>query len=94
MEKDYFPDRSYQSQFYELISEGDTVYICEKHMQHVATNLDHLTKGIVLRKLTKHDHPRGIKCEVAVINERGLKTGKKAIGRVTYVVINGEIYYS
>ena len=51
-----------------LLKIGDIVYICEKHMQKVATNLEHLTKGEIIQKLTStSNHPRGIKVKIKVI---------------------------
>lgn len=84
MEKDYFKDRptEYISNP-DYIKIGMEVYICEKIMQDIATELSDLTRGVVIRKLTNHLHPRGVKCEVKMSN------GRKAIGRITYIA-NGE----
>lgn len=80
MEKDYFLDRSYASTENNLLRVGDIVYICEKHMQKSAKNIEDLTKGTIVRKLTSNiHHPRGIKVEIHTID------GKNAIGRVTYL---------
>lgn len=64
MEKDHFKDRSYHCKYNDMIQIGDVVYICLKENQKriKSDNIDLLTKGIVLRKLTnKKYHPRGIK---------------------------------
>ena len=86
MEKDYFLDRSKESKIYSEINIGDTVYICEKYIQKHAKELDHLTLGVVTKKLSKGNHPRGIKVEVKVC---GLDI--KLIGRVVYLVRDGVI---
>ena len=86
IEKDYFKDRSKESKIYSEINIGDTVYICEKYMQKYAKELDHLAKGKVIRKLSKDDHPRGIKVEI-IVPELNIKL----IGRVVYLVKDGEI---
>ena len=36
MEKEHFKDRCKDAQFYDKISEGDIVLICEKHKQKTA----------------------------------------------------------
>ena len=80
MEKDYFLDRSYASTENYLLHIGDIVYICEKHMQKTAKNIEDLTKGKIVRKLTSNKtHPRGIKVEIQK------EDGTLAIGRVTYL---------
>lgn len=86
MEKDNFKDRSRESKIFSEINIGDTVYICEKYMQKDACEMDHLARGKVIRKLTKRDHPRGIKVEIEMDNLR-----IKLIGRVVYLVRDGEI---
>lgn len=86
MEKDYFEDRSKESKVFSKINVGDTVYICEKYMQKDAKELGHLACGTVTRKLTKRDHPRGIKVEI-----RDEIIGIKLVGRVVYIVRDGEI---
>lgn len=86
MEKDHFKDRSKESMIFSEINIGDTVYVCEKYMQKDANELDHLARGTVLRKLTKRDHPRGIKVEIEMEN-----IGIKLIGRVVYIEREGEI---
>lgn len=59
MEKDHFDDRSYQAIHNSLLEPGDVVYICEKEAQTYATNIEHLTKGIIVNKLTSvKKHPR------------------------------------
>lgn len=78
MEKDYFQDRSPEAGRFNAIQVGDMVYICEKHMQRTATKREDLTKGKVTKKLTKHDHPRGIKVSICC------QDGRTAIGRVIY----------
>lgn len=87
MEKDNFKDRSHESKLINSINIGDTVYICEKDMQRTASKIEDLTKGDVVRRLTRHDHPRGIKVEIRGTN------GKTSIGRVVYVVRNAKILY-
>lgn len=80
MEKDFFLDRSYASSYNNLLRMGDMVYICEKSAQKYAQTINHLTKGIIVRKLTSAlYHPRGIKVEIQKEN------GQLAIGRVTYL---------
>ena len=70
MEKDYFDDRSYQAIFNCLLEPGDVVYVCEKEAQKYATNITHLTKGIIVRKLTSvKKHPRGVKVRIFPILE-------------------------
>lgn len=90
MEKDYFKDRSYAYQFNNLIKIGDTVLICEKHMQKIARNINDLTKGVVVEKLTSTpNHPRGIKVRIKVDNTFITNAGNDkeyAIGRVVYIV--------
>ncbi|MCH3963650.1 MAG: YwbE family protein [Clostridium sp.] len=87
MEKDYFKDRSNECKLVNSINIGDTVYICEKSMQRSASKIEDLTFGVVVRKLTKHDHPRGIKVEIKS------NDGRVSIGRVVYLVRNGKIIY-
>ena len=44
--------------------------ICEKEAQKYATNIEHLTKGIIVNKLTSvKKHPRGIKVRIFPIKE-------------------------
>lgn len=80
MEKDYFRGRSKESKFYSQIQIGDEVLICEKAAQKYAKEISDLTYGVVIEKLTKHDHPRGIKVKIKTINN------KIAIGRVVYLL--------
>ncbi len=87
MEKDYFKDRSYESKLVNSINIGDTVYICEKSMQRSASKITDLAQGVVVRKLTRHDHPRGLKVEIKSSN------GRMFIGRVVYLVRNNKIVY-
>ena len=87
MEKDNFKDRSHESKLINSINVGETVYICEKDMQRSASKIEDLTKGQVVRRLTRHDHQRGIKVEI-----RG-NDGKTSIGRVVYLVRNNKILY-
>ncbi|WP_026881676.1 DUF2196 domain-containing protein [Clostridium akagii] len=87
MEKDYFKDRSLESKLINSINIGDTVYICEKDKQRSASKIEDLTKGYVVRRLTRHDHPRGIKVEIKGTN------AKTSIGRVVYLVRNNKILY-
>lgn len=79
MEKDYFHDRTPEACFYDKVKIGDEVIICEKLMQKTAKTLDDLTYGVVIQKLTKHDHPRGIKVKIRKIN------GEIAVGRIVYL---------
>jgi len=77
MEKEHFKDRCKDAQFYDKISEGDIVLICEKHKQKTASRIEDLTEGIVWKKLTKKSfHPRGIKVM--------LMSGE--VGRVIYIL--------
>lgn len=70
MEKDYFDDRSYQAIHNSLIKEGDVVVICTKEAQKYASTMEHLIRGIVVKKLTTvKKHPRGIKVRVAKIQD-------------------------
>lgn len=70
MEKDYFDDRSYQAIFNCLLEPGDVVYVCEKEAQKYATNITHLTKGIIVRKLTSvKKHPRGVKYVERIVHK-------------------------
>lgn len=104
MEKDHFKDRTIETTLFKSIKEGDYVYICEKAMQDVAETIEDLTLGRVTSILTKHDHTRGIKVSVEVINpeffgekeEPGLRDNKyssyrKAVGRVVYCTEHGRI---
>lgn len=79
MEKDYFPDRSILSTRYNAIQPGQSVFICEKQAQKYAKEIEDLTHGVVIQKLTKHDHPRGIKVKIRDDN------GEIKVGRVVYV---------
>ena len=85
MEKDYFLDRSKDCVKINSVKMGDEVYICEKHMQKTATELKDLTRGTVLRKLSRGDHPRGIKLEIV------LDDYSNAIGRLIYIVKDNEL---
>ena len=87
MEKDYFTDRSNESKLSDSINVGDTVYICEKTMQRSASKIEDLAQGVVVRKLTRHDHPRGIKVEARCAS------GRLLVGRVVYLVKNNKIVY-
>lgn len=87
MEKDHFKDRSLESMKYEEIHEGDRVFICEKDMQPIASRLEHLTDGLVVKKLTKGDHPRGIK----VMIDQKDDEGHYIVGRVVYLVRDGKL---
>lgn len=79
MEKDYFPDRSILSTCYDAIHIGQSVFICEKKAQKTAKEIDDLTHGVVIQKLTRHDHPRGVKVKIRDDN------GDIKVGRVVYV---------
>lgn len=80
MEKDYFKDRPYEVTDINHIKQFIDVYICTKDMQKSASTIQHLTKGTVIRVLTKHNHPRGIKVEI-------LKDDcTTAIGRCVYII--------
>lgn len=85
MEKDHFKDRSKESKIYDAINIGDRVFICEKDMQRFATTLEHLTDGYVVEKLTRGDHPRGIKVRIDKKDEDGYYI----VGRVVYLVRDG-----
>ena len=96
MEKDHFNDRSKQSKIYSDISIGSYVFICEKDMQKKASNISHLTFGKVQRRLTRNDHPRGIKVEIEEFSRKDdegtfFKTNNMKIGRVVYLVVDGII---
>lgn len=84
MEKDHFKDRPIQSTRWADINIGDTVLICEKHMQKTASNIDDLTEGVVVRKLTNSDHPRGIKVKIDI----SFGNNVLIVGRVVYVKKN------
>lgn len=89
MEKDFFKNRSYAYQYNNLLRIGDEVLICEKHMQKCAKEINDLTKGTIVEKLTSTlNHPRGIKVRIKVDNSFFTKAGQKeyAIGRVVYLV--------
>lgn len=86
MEKDNFKDRPIESTKWENIEIGNTVLICEKHMQKTASKIDDLTEGIVVQKLTKHDHPRGIKVKIDV----SFGNNVFIVGRVVYVKKNNK----
>lgn len=88
MEKDYFEDRSKDYCKYNSVNIGDTVYVCEKHMQRKAKTINDLTKGIVIRKLTRHDHPRGIKLMIETVNKT------TAVGRLVYIVKDNKVVTS
>lgn len=79
MEKDYFPDRSILSTRYDAIHIGQSVFICEKKAQKTAKEIDDLTHGVVIQKLTRHDHPRGVKVKIRDDN------GQIKVGRIVYV---------
>lgn len=83
MEKDYFKDRPIESTKINEINIGDEVFICTKLMQPYAQNLNDLSRGKVVKILTKHDHPRGIK---VMINQSS--NGMILTGRVTYLIKN------
>lgn len=87
MEKHHFKDRSPQSKLFNEINIGDRVFICEKDMQKIASTLEHLTDGYVVKKLTRGDHPRGIK----VMIDKKDEDGHYIVGRVVYLVRDGEI---
>lgn len=62
MEKHHFKDRSDHCTKKDLIRRGDVVLICEKQNQKYASEIEHLSKIIVVKHLTsKKYHPRGIK---------------------------------
>lgn len=80
MEKDYFKDRPIESTIYSKILIGDDVLICEKYAQKFAKEIRDLTYGTVIEKLTKHDHPRGIKVKIRTLNSQ------EKVGRVIYII--------
>ena len=85
MEKDYFKDRPIEYITNpDCIEIGMEVYICEKIMQDIASELSDLTRGVVIKKLTNHIHSRGVKVKVTASTGR-----REAIGRVTYIC-NGD----
>lgn len=85
MEKHHFKDRSEESTKFDEIFVGEPVLICEKEMQQTAKTIDDLTMGYVMKKLTKRDHPRGIKVMIQKEN------GEITVGRVVYLIRDGEI---
>lgn len=78
MEKDHFQDRSIESTQYNAIQLGDSVFICEKQAQKYAKEMEDLTHGVVVQKLTKHNHPRGIKVKIRD------EEGQIKVGRIVY----------
>lgn len=80
MEKDYFKDRPIESTLVNKIKIGDEVLICEKQAQVYAKEISDLTYGTVVEKLTKHNHPRGIKVKIKTLNSQ-IK-----VGRVVYIL--------
>ena len=86
MEKDNFINRPIESTLFSAVEIGDEVYVCEKHMQKIATELSHLTRGTVIQKLTRHDHPRGIKVKIDISGGNGAYV----VGRVVYIKKNGD----
>ena len=83
MEKDFFKDRPIEITKVNCIKPGVHVLICEKKAQKYARHLNDLTYGIVLRVLTRKNHPRGIKVEIICPN------GQRVVGRCTYLIENG-----
>lgn len=79
MEKDYFLDRSPEACICHCVDIIMDVIVCEKHMQRIAKTLDDLTYGTVVQKLTKHDHPRGIKVKIQTLD------GRVVVGRIVYL---------
>lgn len=80
MEKDYFKDRPKQSTLVNEIRIGAEVLICEKQAQKYAKKIEDLTYGTVIEKLTKHNHPRGIKVKIKTLNNQ------IRIGRIVYIL--------
>lgn len=80
MEKDYFRDRPIESTIFDGIRVGDEVLICEKDAQKYAKEISDLTYGTVIEKLTKHNHPRGIKVKISTLNSQ------VKVGRIVYIV--------
>ena len=80
MEKDHFKDRSKEATLYSAIKKGDEVLICEKHAQRYAKEISDLTHGFVVEKLTRHDHPRGIKVKIRTLNNQ------IRVGRIVYKI--------
>lgn len=80
MEKDYFKDRPIESTQIDKIKIGMEVYICVKAMQPYAEDLEDLSRGYITKILTKHNHPRGIKCIIAQ-NSNGMAL----TGRIVYI---------
>ena len=80
MEKDHFKDRPAASTHAAAIHIGDEVLICEKAAQRYAKEKSDLTYGRVIEKLTKHDHPRGIKVKIRTLNSQ-IK-----VGRIVYIL--------
>lgn len=84
MEKDYFLDRHPDCRSLKAVEEckmrQGEVFICEKIMQTVATELSDLTRVTVLAILSNDDHPRGLKIKGVDSN------GIIRIGRITYFI--------
>ena len=107
IEKDHFKDRTIETTLINEIKVGDYVYICLKAMQPYAETIDDLCFGKVIEVLTKHSHPRGLKCKVKnylnpnlnnsidnsvdITDEEHL-IGHIQIGRVVYKTTNGVIH--
>lgn len=85
MEKDYFKDRPIEVTKIKHIKQGVHVLICTKDAQKYAKELADLSYGIIVRVLTKKDHPRGIKVEIICPD------GMKRVGRCTYIVKDGKV---
>ena len=85
MEKDYFKDRPPESRCFEDVKPGNEAYICLKKMQPYAKEIDDLTLVTICRKLTRDNHPRGIKVEGIDNN------GNLVVGRVVYLVYEGKL---
>ena len=80
MEKDHFKDRPVESTIHSCIHIGDDVLICEKKAQKYAREIGDLTYGTVIEKLSKHDHPRGVKVKIRTLNNQ------ITVGRVVYIL--------
>lgn len=85
MEKDYFKDRPNESRCFSAVKLGDEAYICLKKMQPYAKKIEDLTLVTICRKLTRENHPRGIKVEGMDNN------GNLVVGRIVYLVYNGKL---
>ena len=102
MEKDHFKDRTIDTTIVSKVKVGSYLFICEKAMQDIASEIPDLTFGRVTKILTRHNHDRGIKVCIDVItndfdgqreidNLDSLPSYRTAVGRVVYMTNKGKI---